>query len=118
MSYCISRLMGKIVLMVATASFVLLFFGISSSTAFASSTGVMSGAVTDSLTGVPLADVGVSAVSGSGTYKTITNAQLFFSMAGVYADTYVVTFSSEGFEVYVESGVSVFADQVATVDAS
>ena len=118
MSYCISRLMGKIVLMIATASFVLLYLRYFELDRVRQldwrherdGNGLLT-------TGVPIADVAVSAVSGSGTYKTITNAHGFYSMAGVYADTYVVTFSSEGFEVYVETGVTVFADQVATVDA-
>ncbi len=116
MRYYIACRMRKIVLMIAAASFVLLITVVSDSKVFASSTGVISGTATDMTTGVPIADVAVSAVSGSGTYKGITNAHGFYSMAGVYADTYAVTFSSAGFEVYVETGVTVFADQVVTVD--
>ena len=114
--YIARRLIGKLVLMIAAASFVLLFLVVSGSSAFASSTGVISGTVTDASTGAPLADVSVSAASGSGSYKTTTNNHGFYSMAGVYADTYGITFFSEGYEVHIESGVSVFADQVARVN--
>jgi len=109
------RLMGKIVPIIAAALLVLIAV-VSGSPAFASSTGVVSGAVTDASTGMPIAGVAVSAVSMSGTYKATTNARGFYSMEGVYADTYVLTFSAEGYEVRTETGVTVFADQVVTVN--
>ena len=116
MSSVASRLQGKIFILIAAAFLVLLSVAVLGSTAIASSTGVLSGTVTDALSGAPLEGVAVSAAAGSGSYKTTTNARGFYSMAGVYADTYAVTFFSEGYETQFETGVSVFADQVATVN--
>src|ERR1700694_467339 len=113
--YTACRLTEKIALLIAAAAFVLLIVVVSASTVIASSTGVISGTVTDT-TDVPLAGVSVSAASGSGSYKTTTNARGFYSMAGVYADTYGITFFSEGYDVHFETGVLVLADQVATVN--
>jgi len=117
MSSVAFRLQGKIFILIAAAFLVLLLVGAAGSTAYASSsTGVISGTVTDAATGSPIEGVAISAASGSGSYKTTTNAHGFYSMAGVYADTYAVTFFFEGYETHFESGVSVFADQVATVN--
>ncbi|MHB8231262.1 MAG: carboxypeptidase-like regulatory domain-containing protein, partial [Vulcanimicrobiaceae bacterium] len=107
-----------IVRTIAAASFALLLVVLSVSTAFAGTTGVISGKVTDSSTGAPLADVAVTAASPSGNYTATTNARGFYSMAGVYADTYTLSFQHPGYEPQSEAGVSVFADQVATVSVT
>ncbi|MDQ6780379.1 MAG: TonB-dependent receptor [Candidatus Eremiobacteraeota bacterium] len=110
------RLIGKLALLITAVSFVFFAVAVSGSNAFASSAGVLSGTVTETTTGAPLAGVQVAAVSASGSYKTTTNPRGFYAMAGVYADTYSVTFFYEGYDVHTESGVSVFADQVVTVN--
>ena len=112
------RPVAGIVRTIAAASFALLLIVLSGSTAFAGTTGVISGKVTDSSTGAPLADVAVTAASPSGNYTATTNARGFYSMAGVYADTYTVSFQHPGYEPQSEAGVSVFADQVATVSVT
>lgn len=86
-----------------------------SSTAFAGTSGNISGKVT-STSGAPLAGVQVSAVAPTGTYRTTTNANGFYSITGVPSDTYSITFSLNGYDPLNEQGINVFADQTATVD--
>jgi Carboxypeptidase regulatory-like domain len=96
---------------ILTAFLVLLFH----SQAYATSVGTISGSVTDTASGAPLFDVAVTAVSGSGDYTAKTNVRGFYSMSGVYADTYTVSFSLHGYQLHTELGVTVIADQIATV---
>ncbi|HZZ65085.1 MAG TPA: TonB-dependent receptor, partial [Candidatus Baltobacteraceae bacterium] len=107
---------------VLRAAFTLLFLAIfmasSAGMALASNVGVLSGTVTDSANHAPLANVVVTAASGSGSYHATTNSRGFYSMTGVYADTYTVSFQLTGYEPVSAPGVSVFADQVATVNES
>jgi hypothetical protein len=86
------------------------------SSALAGTTGVISGSVTDITSGAPIADVKVTASSPSGSYSASSNARGFFSMAGVYADTYTVSFQRQGYASVSVPGVTVFADQVANSD--
>lgn len=88
------------------------------STALATSYGVISGKVTDATTTAPVSDVAVSAVSPTGNYKATTDARGFYSMSGVFADTYSVTFSRAGYQLRTEVGINVFADQVSTLDVT
>ncbi|HET7814503.1 MAG TPA: carboxypeptidase-like regulatory domain-containing protein, partial [Candidatus Baltobacteraceae bacterium] len=93
----------------------LVAFGVTGSgLAIASTTGVLSGTVTDASTHQPLANVRVTAASPSGSYSGTTNARGFYSIAGVYADTYTVSFQLTGYQASSIPGVSVFADQVET----
>ena len=59
----------------------------------------------------------VSATSLTGRYAATTNATGFYSMTGVGADTYTLTFSHDGYDPYSVPGVNVFADQTAGIDA-
>lgn len=94
------------------------FLSSSVGVALASTTGVVSGTVKDAATGRPLADVHVTAASPSGSYSATTNAQGFYSMTGVYADTYTVSFQLSSFQPISVPGVTVFADQVSTLNES
>lgn len=102
------------------AVFTLLLLGIfvisSVGLALASTTGVINGTVTDTSNGKPLADVRVTAASPSGAYHATTNSRGFYSMTGVYADTYTVSFQIADYQPVSVPGVTVFADQVATVN--
>lgn len=77
----------------------------------ASTVGVLSGRVTDSATNQPLANVRVTAASPSGAYHATTDAHGFYSLTGVPADTYVVSFEEAGYQSTSIPGVTVFADQ-------
>lgn len=83
--------------------------------ALASTVGVINGTVTDASTHTPLANVKVTAASPSGSYQATTDARGFYSMTGVFADTYTVSFQLTGYQAESVPGVTVFADQTAIV---
>ncbi len=70
----------------------------------------------DGATNKPIADVRVTAASPSGSYHGTTNSHGFYSITGVFADTYTVSFQVTGYEPVSTPGVSVFADQVTTIN--
>lgn len=82
----------------------------------AGTTGVITGTVTDSAGGAPIAGVAITAQAPTGRYQTKTDAKGFYAIAGVYSDTYTVTFQIAGYEPQSIAGVSVFADETARVD--
>lgn len=84
----------------------------------ASTVGTISGTVTETGTGKPLANVAVAAASASGSYRAHTDGRGFYSMTGVASDTYTVSFQLTGYEPISEPGVNVAADQVATVSVT
>jgi hypothetical protein len=88
------------------------------SSAFAGTSGVISGKVTSADNGAALSGVKVSAVSPTGNYSATTNATGFYSLTGVGTDTYTMTFSHDGYDSYTAQGINVFADQSAVVDAA
>jgi hypothetical protein len=92
------------------------FFSMPARFALASTVGVISGTVTDSASHAGIANVRVTASSASGSYRATTNARGFYSMTGVYSDTYTVSFQYDGYEPVSVPGVSVYADQVATLN--
>ncbi len=102
---------------IAAACFSVLFITFSTLPAFASTVGVISGVVTDASTGAPLSNVSVVAQSPSGRYGGATDAHGFYSLAGVQADTYSVSFNKSGYQAISIAGVGVFADQTQTVSA-
>ncbi len=79
----------------------------------AGTTGQIAGTVTAG--GVPLAGVAVTAQSPTGRYETKTGAQGYYVFLGVSPDTYTLTFQGAGYERQTQQGVSVFADQSASV---
>lgn len=84
--------------------------------AFAGTTGIISGTVTDSQTHAPLANVKVTAAAPTGSYHATTNSRGFYTLTGVYSDTYAVSYQIEGYEPASIPGVTVFADQTLTLD--
>ena len=96
----------------------LLFFVQASPNASASTVGVISGVVTNAQTHAPLANVKVTAASPTGTYAAVTNSTGFYSMTGVFSDTYVVSFQLGGYEPQSFPGISVAADQTQTQNAA
>ncbi len=66
---------------------------------------------------LPVADVNVAAVSPSGTFKALSNAAGFYALTGMPVDTYVLTFSKQGFVTQPIPGVTVTQDATVTVNA-
>ncbi len=75
----------------------------------AGTTGSINGTVADA-TGTPLADVTVTATSPTGQFKTTTNAKGFFAILGMSPDTFVVSFTKQGFEQQLLTGINVVQD--------
>lgn len=82
----------------------------------ASTTGIINGTVTDATSKAPVAGATVDAVSPTTSAHTTTNAQGFFSLAGLTPDTYTVTVTPRsGYQPVVLGGVTVNADQASTL---
>ncbi len=73
--------------------------------------GNLSGQVIDASTSQPLADVAVIARSPSGSYNARTDAGGHFSILGLPADTYTVSFTKAGYDSVSQPGVAVFGDE-------
>lgn len=86
--------------------------------AMATTVGIINGTITDTTTHAPLANVRVTAAATTGSYTATSNARGFYSMTGVYADTYTVSFQRDGYEPVSQPGVNVFADQVQTINVA
>ncbi len=82
--------------------------------AHAGTTGTLSVSVVDSRS-APLAGVKISASSPSQTVSGVTNARGIFAAVNVSPDTYAVVASKEGFTTTSVVGVTVLADQTASV---
>ncbi len=87
-------------------------------TLFAGTTGTISGTITDTKSGAPLANVTVTAVSPSARYNSKTDSKGFVSFTGVSPDTYTVSFELSGFQPASITGVNVYADQQATISTT
>ncbi|MDP9104624.1 MAG: TonB-dependent receptor [Candidatus Eremiobacteraeota bacterium] len=77
-------------------------------------TGNITGTVTDSQGNTKLAGVAVSAVAPSARYSATTDQNGFFSISGVSPDTYTITFTTKGYETYSLTGVTVVQGQAAS----
>jgi hypothetical protein len=84
--------------------------------AFAGTTGGLHGRVLDSQTGAPIAGATVSATSPSQNESATTDATGEYVFISLSPDTYTVTASKDGYTSASVAGVSVFADQVRTVN--
>lgn len=84
-------------------------------TAFAGTTGIVSGTVTDAH-GAPLADVRVSAASASQSATATTDSHGFYSLNNLIPDTYLLSFQKEGYQPVTVPGVTVFQDQTNVVN--
>lgn len=83
--------------------------------ALAGTTGGISGTLTDSSTGKPVANAQISAVSPSQSANTTTDAGGHFNFLALAPDTYTVSATKEGYAPVSTAGVTVFADQSLTL---
>lgn len=79
--------------------------------ALAGTTGGISGTLTDSTTGKPVADAKITAVSPSQSASTTTDAGGHFTFISLAPDTYTVSAEKDGYAPQSIAGVTVFADQ-------
>ena len=108
--------MGRIRALLWSSTFFFWLFSVPPS--LASTVGTLSGRVIDQARHSPVAGVTVTAVSPSGRYSAKTNGAGFYSITGVSAGTYTVSFQIGGYEPQTVADVNIFADQVATVNAA
>ncbi|MDQ2817330.1 MAG: TonB-dependent receptor [Candidatus Eremiobacteraeota bacterium] len=94
--------------------FALVAFVFQGTWALAGTTGRLSGRVITN-EGAPVAGARVTASSPSQTVSTTTGSEGSFSFVSLNPDTYTVTLSKEGYEPTSQQGVTVIADQGATV---
>ena len=94
-----------------------LFFN-SVGTLFAGTTGTISGTITNTDSKLPLAGVAVNAISPTGRYNGTTDQKGFFAFNGVSPDTYTVSFELKGYQPTSVTGLTVFADQNASVTST
>ena len=83
--------------------------------ALAGTTGGLSGTLTDSTTGKPVADAKISVSSPSQNASTTTDAGGRFNFLNLAPDTYTVSAEKEGYAPATVGGVTIFADQSLTV---
>ena len=84
--------------------------------ALAGTTGGISGTLTDSSTGKPVADAKITATSPSQTSSTTTDAGGHFNFLALMPDTYTVSADKDGYAPQSIAGVTVFADQSFTLN--
>jgi Carboxypeptidase regulatory-like domain/TonB dependent receptor len=84
----------------------------------AGTTGSLRGRVVDAATGAPIAAVTVVAVSPSQSGQTLTDAAGAFSFISLAPDTYSVSASKPGYDAQSQPGITVVADQSATIAVS
>jgi len=83
--------------------------------ASAGTTGTLRGRVVDAASHAPIAGAVVTAVSPSQTAQSVSDASGQFSFISLQPDTYAVDATKAGYEPQSQPGVSVLADQSATV---
>ncbi len=69
-------------------------------TAFADTSGIVSGTVTDDKTHAPVAGVAVEAKSPSATYRTTTDARGQYRFLSMLPDNYAISFTKAGYASY------------------
>ena len=84
----------------------------------AANTGTISGTVVDAQSGAPIANVSVSAASGSGSRTSTTDARGFYTLQALIPDTYTVSFQAQGYTAASVPGVTVQQGMVASVNQS
>ncbi len=87
-----------------------------SSTAFAGTTGTITGTVRDAESGAPVANVRVTATAPSGSRSTATNSTGFYSLQALIPDTYTVAFQASGYTAGSQAGVTVQQDLTSKID--
>ena len=81
----------------------------------AGTTGTLRGRIVDAATHAPIAGAAVIASSPSQTAQTVTDSAGAFSFISLAPDTYTVNATKPGYEPQSQPGISVVADQSATV---
>jgi hypothetical protein len=81
----------------------------------AGTTGTLRGRVVDAATHAPVAGATVTAVSPSQTAQTVSDSAGAFSFISLEPDTYTVNASKPGYDPQSAPGVTIVADQSATV---
>ncbi len=81
----------------------------------AGTTGTLRGRVVDTITHAPVAGAVVIAASPSQTAQSVSDAAGAFSFISLQPDTYTVNATKPGYEPQSQPGISVVADQSATV---
>jgi hypothetical protein len=81
----------------------------------AGTTGGITGGVHDSRSQAPLASVNVTASSASQVATTTTDSSGSFRFLSLAPDTYTLEFTKDGYDVFSEAGITVFADQVQSL---
>ena len=84
--------------------------------ALAGTTGGISGTLTDSSTGKPVADAKITVTSPSQTASSTTDAGGHYSFLALMPDTYTVSAEKDGYAPQSIAGVTVFADQSFTLN--
>ena len=95
----------------------LVFSALVPQTAMAGTTGTIAGVVRDAQTGAPISNVRVTAVSGSQTESTTSDASGFYSLQALTPDTYTVSFQVPGYSPSSTPGITVQQDFVFKLDA-
>jgi hypothetical protein len=85
------------------------------SLARAGTTGTLRGRVLDAATHAPIAGAAITAASPSQSAQTLSDAGGAFSFISLQPDTYTVSVSKSGFEPQSQPGITIVADQAATV---
>ena len=111
--------MHKVLRMKASVALLVLFAMVCQGTwVLAGTTGGISGQVIDASTRTGIPNAKVTAVSPSQTASVYTDARGNYNFLSLGPDTYTVSIEKQGYDPYTQSGVTVFADQTATVNAS
>src|SRR5215469_4975426 len=84
----------------------------------AGTTGGIVGRVVDSATQAPVAGVEVTASAPTQTATSVTDAGGTYRFLSLGPDTYTLTFTKSGYDAQSQPGLSVFADQVQTVNVA
>lgn len=81
----------------------------------AGTTGTLRGRVVDASTHAPIAGAAITASSPSQTAQTVSDAAGAFSFISLQPDTYTVSASKAGYDSQSQAGITIVADQAATV---
>jgi hypothetical protein len=100
------------------AGLALLLAVISPLGARAGTTGTLRGRVLDAATHAPIAGAVVSAVSPSQAAQSVSDAAGEFSFISLQPDTYTVSATKAGYEPQSQAGITIVADQSASVALS
>jgi hypothetical protein len=94
---------------------VTLFALLLTAVAHAGTTGAISGTVTDTATGAPIAGAKVTVISPSETATTTTDAGGRFTFVSLAPDEYTASAQQNGYDTATLSGVAVFADATQVI---